>query len=72
MRKPASRAGWSSSRATTHGVLASMVSLLAAIAMLTFEGIKATRLDFLVIAMVLAMLLVTAWMGTRRQTEAEA
>ena len=58
MRTPgSSRPGAMTWRTARNGVFASAASLVAAIAMLAFQGIQATRIDFLVIAGVLVMLL---------------
>lgn len=71
MRRVLSPLAWrTASRQARFTALASALCLVVAIALLVAKGLQATRVDFLVVAAVLLLLLAVAWVGTRWSVEA--
>ena len=72
MRRVLSPMAWRmSARGARNVALASVLSLLVAMGLLLVEGIRGSRLDLLVVAAVLVLLLAMAWSSSRWQTEAK-
>jgi hypothetical protein len=73
MKRPFSALAWkTSTRGVRNLAAASLLSMAAAIALLAYQGIRATRVDFIVLAAALVGLLGIAWIGTRWSTGAGA
>lgn len=71
MRRVLSPMAWRmASRQARATALASALCLVVAIALLVAQGLRATRLDFLVVAAALTFLMAVAWVGTCWSLEA--